>query len=201
MLDFIENIDAEISMFINGLHCGMLDFLMFHITRLYCSCVVYTVVILAFVAIKKQQCRKDVLLLVLAAIIVGVVIAAVIKPSVARLRPCNTAELQNIIHLVKGYCEKSFSFMSSHAATSFTVATFVHASLRNKYVSIMIFLWAFVYSYSRIYLGVHFFGDVLCGALFGILCGKITWNLHILLFNKKLSAKRCIIIDKALNKR
>ncbi|MDR1198554.1 MAG: phosphatase PAP2 family protein [Prevotellaceae bacterium] len=189
MLDLIENIDAEISMFINGLHCGMLDSLMFYVTHLYCSCVIYAIVILAFVAVKKQQCWKDVLLLALATVAVVVMIATIIKPSVGRLRPCNTAELQNVIHLVKGYCEESFSFMSSHAATGFTVATFVHASLRNRYVSIMIFLWAFVYSYSRIYLGVHFFGDVLCGAFFGILCGKITWNLYIMVFKKKTVSK------------
>jgi undecaprenyl-diphosphatase len=185
MFDFIKNIDTEISVFINGLHCGILDFLMFHVTQLYCSCVIYAIIILVFVAVRKQQWWKDVLPLALALIIICVVIAAVIKPAVARLRPCNTAELRNILHLVNGYCNESFSFLSSHAATGFTIATFVHASLRKKYISILIFLWAFAYSYSRIYLGVHFFGDVLCGVFFGIFCGKIIWNLRVFLFQNR----------------
>ncbi|MDR0420235.1 MAG: phosphatase PAP2 family protein [Prevotellaceae bacterium] len=176
MIDFLENIDIKISVFINGLHCKTLDFLMFHITHLYCSCVIYAAVIFTFIAIKKKRWWKYVLLLALALIIVTVIIAVLIKPAVARLRPCNTAELQNILHLVKGYCAKAFSFLSSHAATSFLIATFVHATLRKKYISVLIFLWAFVYSYSRIYLGVHFFGDVLCGAFLGIFCGKILLN-------------------------
>jgi undecaprenyl-diphosphatase len=178
MFDFIKNIDTEISVFINGLHCGILDFLMFHVTQLYCSCVIYAIIIFVFVAVKKQQWWKDVLPLAFTLIIVIIVIAFAIKPSVARLRPCNIAELQNILHLVKGYCEESFSFLSSHAATSFAIATFVHASLRKKYISILIFLWAFVYSYSRIYLGMHFFGDVLCGTFFGIFCGMIMMNIR-----------------------
>ncbi|MDR1553876.1 MAG: phosphatase PAP2 family protein [Prevotellaceae bacterium] len=173
MLEFIENIDAKISLFINNLHCEILDFLMFHITHFYCTCVVYAAVIFAFAAIKKKQFWKDVLLLTLAVIIVSIIVAVFIKPNVARLRPCNTAKLQDLLHFVKNYTADSFSFLSSHAATSFTIATFVHARLRKNYISILIFLWAFAYSYSRIYLGVHFFGDVLCGAILGAFFGKI----------------------------
>ncbi|MDR1983840.1 MAG: phosphatase PAP2 family protein [Prevotellaceae bacterium] len=184
MLDFIENIDAKISLFINNLHCGILDFLMYHITHLYCSCVVYAAVIVAFVVIKKKQCWKDILVLILALTVIIIIIAVFIKPNVARLRPCNTVKLQNLLHVVKGYTAQSFSFMSSHAATSFTIATFVHLSLRKKYISILIFIWAFAYSYSRIYLGVHFFGDVLCGAFLGIACGKITYELKNLFLEK-----------------
>lgn len=173
MLDFIENVDAKISLFINNLHCELLDFLMFHITHFYCSVVVYVVVILAFIVIKKKQCLKDILFLILTIAVVMIIVSVVIKPNVARLRPCNTAELQGLLHIVKGYTATSFSFVSSHAATSFAIATFAYLSFGKKYISILIFLWAFIYSYSRIYLGVHFFGDVLCGALLGILCGKM----------------------------
>ncbi|MDR0754868.1 MAG: phosphatase PAP2 family protein [Prevotellaceae bacterium] len=177
MLEFIENIDIKISLFINNLHCEMLDFLMFHITQWYCSCVIYAAVVFAFIAVGKPRCRQNILFLALAVIFISIIISVFIKPNVARLRPCNTAELQSMLHFVKGYTAESFSFVSSHAATGFTIATFVHACLRTKYISILIFLWAFVYSYSRIYLGVHFFGDVLCGAFLGILCGKILIKL------------------------
>jgi undecaprenyl-diphosphatase len=121
----------------------------------------------------KKRCLCNILFLTLALIFVSVLISAVIKPGVARLRPCNMEELHGMLHTVKQYAAESFSFVSSHAATSFAIVTFVHASLHKKYISILIFVWAFVYSYSRIYLGVHFFGDVLCGALLGIICGKI----------------------------
>ncbi|MDR2652861.1 MAG: phosphatase PAP2 family protein [Prevotellaceae bacterium] len=173
MLEFIENIDTKISLFINNLHCELLDFLMFHITHLYCTCVVYVAIIFAFVVIKKKQCWQDILFVALAVIAVSIITAVFIKPNVARVRPCNTAELQSMLHIVKNYTADSFSFVSSHAATSFAIAIFVHARLRKNYISILVFLWAFVYSYSRVYLGVHFFGDVLSGAILGMLFGKI----------------------------
>ncbi|MDR2291894.1 MAG: phosphatase PAP2 family protein [Prevotellaceae bacterium] len=189
MFEFIEDIDIKISLFINNLHCEILDFLMFHITHWYCSCLIYAAVIFAFIAIKKQQCWQDILFLTLAVIFVSIIISVFIKPNVARLRPCNTAELQSMLHIVKKYTASSFSFVSSHAATSFAIAIFVHTCLRKKSISILIFLWAFIYSYSRIYLGVHFFGDVLCGAFLGILCGKIFIKLSLLSVKNK--SKNC----------
>jgi undecaprenyl-diphosphatase len=171
-----ENIDTHITLFINSLHCGILDFLMFHVTHFYCSVVIYICVILAFVVTKKTQCWRDILILILAFAVILVLVDSFIKPSVARLRPCNTAEIQGLLHTIKNYKSNSFSFLSSHAATSFFLATFTHLALRKKYLSILLFSWATIYSYSRIYLGVHFFGDVLCGIILGVGIGiLINW--------------------------
>ena len=167
----IENIDTCITLFINNLHCSVLDFLMFNVTYFYFSVVIYICAIAAFVTIKKKQCWRDILVLMLTSAVVLVLVDSFIKPSVARLRPCNTAEIQGLLHMVNNYKTDSFSFLSSHAATSFLLATFAHLTLRKKYLSILLFSWATIYSYSRIYLGVHFFGDVLCGIILGVLCG------------------------------
>ena len=182
----IENIDAHITLFINGLHCGILDFLMFHVTHFYCSVVIYICVISAFVVIKKTQCWRDILILIILFAFILVFTSNVIKPSVARLRPCNTAEIQGLLHVVKNYTANSFSFLSSHAATSFLIATFTHLALRKKWLSILLFSWAAIYSYSRIYLGVHFFGDVLCGIIFGIICGILPY----MVMHKKIRIKK-----------
>jgi undecaprenyl-diphosphatase len=172
MLDFLENIDTQISLFINSLNCPALDFFMYHITHFYCSVVVYVIVVVLFIVIKRKRGWVDVLFLLLALAFVIIIIACFIKPHVARLRPCHTPEIQGFLHIVRGYTANSYSFLSSHAATSFIIAVFVCLSLRKKYISVFILLWAFLYSYSRIYLGVHFFGDVLCGALLGTICAK-----------------------------
>jgi len=178
-MSMIENIDAQISLFLNSLHCGILDFLMFHITHFYCSVFIYIGVIAAFIVIKKKQCWRDILLLVITVVIVIILVDVLIKPCVARLRPCDTAEIQNMLHTVKNYKVSSFSFLSSHAATSFLIVTFTHLTLRKKYLSILLFLWATIFSYSRIYLGVHFFGDVLCGMFLGVACGIVIAKLTV----------------------
>ena len=185
MLQFLENIDIRISLFINSLHCSALNFFMYHITQLYCSVVIYAAVIVLFVAIKKNRFWIDVLFLLLAVAFVAVAIEFFVKPCVARLRPCNTEELQGLLHIVKGYKATAYSFFSSHAATSFAIAVYVFLSLRRKYISTFILIWAILYSYSRIYLGVHFLGDVICGMIFGTVCAWAMYKLKCYIAKEK----------------
>jgi undecaprenyl-diphosphatase len=86
-----------------------------------------------------------------------------------RLRPCHVEELNGVIHLLEN-CGGKYGFISNHAANSFCFAMFSSLFFKNRYYSIIIFLWAVCVSYSRIYVGKHFPLDVICGAAFGIVC-------------------------------
>ncbi len=81
-----------------------------------------------------------------------------------------------------------YGFVSSHAANTFAVAAFLTAALRNNYkwIGIVLYLWAFISSYSRIYLGFHYPADILCGAILGILVGLILWKVFQLVVVKKV---------------
>ena len=70
-----------------------------------------------------------------------------------------------------------YGFVSSHAANTFGVAIFLTLALRGyrPWPAILLYLWAVVSSYSRIYIGYHYPGDILCGALLGSLVGLILW--------------------------
>lgn len=91
-----------------------------------------------------------------------------------RLRPCHTPDLLLVVHTVEK-CGGQFGFVSSHAANSFALAFFISALLKSSYKWLpwVMFAWAFLILYSRVYLGVHFPGDVLAGAILGILVGWI----------------------------
>jgi undecaprenyl-diphosphatase len=94
------------------------------------------------------------------------------KPYFGRLRPSQEPSLQEWIHLVEGYRGGKFGFASSHAANTFGSATFFFLWFRNiKRWVIWLFVWAAFMTYTRVYLGVHYPGDVLVGALVGIVCG------------------------------
>ena len=101
------------------------------------------------------------------------------KPNFARLRPCHDPELSEVINIVSG-CGGKFGFISSHAATTFALATFMFLILppRYRWFKLLLLLWAAIVSYSRIYLGVHYPGDVLAGAALGMSMAWIFEKLY-----------------------
>jgi undecaprenyl-diphosphatase len=114
--------------------------------------------------------------------------AHICKPFFQRLRPCYNANFQGLIYLPKGLAGGKYGFVSSHAANTFAVAAFLSAALRKNrnWMGVVLYLWAFISSYSRIYLGFQYPGDILCGALLGILIGIILWKVFHLLVVRKI---------------
>lgn len=86
-----------------------------------------------------------------------------------RLRPCHEPELSGLVHTVNNKCGGLYGFVSSHASNSFAVAVLSLGLLRKKWFTAVILFWAALVSYSRVYLGVHYPGDIIGGALLGTL--------------------------------
>ena len=95
--------------------------------------------------------------------------SSIMKPFFERWRPSRDPELGPLVHTVGGYLGGKFGFASSHAANSFGVALFLFLTTKSKvsWVWVM-FIWAIIFSYSRIYLGVHYPGDIIVGASVGM---------------------------------
>lgn len=79
--------------------------------------------------------------------------------------------LSEMVHIVGGYRGGSYGFPSCHAANSFALASFLTLLFANRKLSLFIFAWAVLNSYSRVYLGVHYPGDLLVGAIIGTAAG------------------------------
>lgn len=175
MLDYLNDIDTEALLAINGLHGTFQDALWWMVSAKWAS----ALLMLALVWILLHQNRRHALLtmamLVLAFVLADQISSGLIKHLVERLRPTREPSLENMIHIVNDYRGGMFGFVSSHAANSFAAATFIALLMRHRLVAISLFMWALLQCYSRVYLGVHYPGDLLGGIAVGALVGWLVW--------------------------
>jgi undecaprenyl-diphosphatase len=161
MIVTIQNADNKLLFLIQRrVRCSLLDRVMPVITSLGTCGVIWGVVMLVFLRMMKY--RRIGLILFVTLIFCAVITNAVIKPLVARPRPCHV--FTNIRLLIARPLD--FSFPSGHTMSSFAAATIiVHA---NQTLGIIAFVLAVLISFSRLYLFVHYPSDVLAGTAFGV---------------------------------
>ena len=111
------------------------------------------------------------------AVILADQICNIAKYGLKKLRPTHNPELQHLAHTVRGYVGGLYSTFSAHAATTACIAVFTSRTFKTTWYTVFIWVWAVVIWYSRIYLGVHFPLDIVCGATTGFLMGWWAFNL------------------------
>ena len=177
MLDYLNDIDTDALLAVNGLHDMFQDALWWMVSAKWSS----LLLVLALVWILLHQNRRHALLvllmLVLAFVIADQVSSGLIKHLVERLRPTHDPSLGDAVHVVNGYRGGMYGFVSSHAANAFAAATLIALIMRHRLVTISLLAWAALQCYSRVYLGVHYPGDILGGVIVGVLAGWLVWSL------------------------
>ena len=168
---FLSTLDTSLTLAINSCHSPFFDNFFYIYTKTWTW--LPAIVVLLVWMWRKWGIRS---LYIVAGIALCILLAdqissSLLKPLVERLRPTHNPEISNIIHIVNGYRGGLYGFVSSHAANAATFVTFTSFIFRNRIYTILLSLWAFFIAYSRVYLGVHYVGDVLCGTLVGILVG------------------------------
>lgn len=157
-------------MYLNGLHTPWLDPIMLFITETLSWLPLH--LFLLYLIFKDHQKKGWLVLigLVITIVLADQVTSTLMKPYFGRFRPAHEPSLQSLVHIVNGYRGGKFGFASSHAANTFGTATFLFLLFgKTRKWIVMLFLWAAVVTYSRIYLGVHYPGDILVGSLVGML--------------------------------
>lgn len=168
MIKQLEQWDQELFLWLNGSYNSVFDFLMPWISDKYVWVPLYALLLYWLIRYNRKKELFVIISIGLLILICDQVASGFLKPTVERLRPCYEPALSGQVHLLKG-CGGQYGFASSHASNSFGVAFFCWLLLRNhlKYIWLLI-PWAILVAYSRVYLGVHYPGDILTGALIGI---------------------------------
>ena len=178
-MNSIFAIDSRLFLFLNGLNSSWLDGVMTTLTEMWVWLPIYLLIIYWAVRQYGKRCWWVFLAVALVILCTDQLSAHVFKPVFHRLRPCYNTDFQDLINLPKGLAGGRYGFVSSHAANTFGVATFLIPTLRKyrPWPAIVLLAWATIASYTRIYIGYHYPSDILCGALLGVLIGLIFWKL------------------------
>lgn len=183
---WLSDIDARLLLIVNGAHSPFFDSVMWCISGHWIWVPFYAV--LAYLLFRRMSWKRASICLVTIGLIILVAdqtCATLIRPEIGRLRPANLNNpLSSFVHVVNGYRGGRYGFPSCHAANTFALAVFMSLVIRHKWFTVMMFSWAFIVSYSRMYLGVHYFGDLFCGATIGSLFAVLFYYLQNHLFKR-----------------
>ncbi len=171
-MEEVKQLDWDISLFLNDWGNDVVDLFFNVITHKLYAIPLYLFVL--YVLYKKIGTRNLIIALISIALLIAVSdqLANLFKDNLERLRPFREPALEGLISKV-GKSGGTYGFYSGHASNAVALATFLWFILKrnHKTLGVVMIFWAALVVYSRVYLGVHYFGDVLMGSFMGLLLG------------------------------
>jgi len=170
------NLDQSLFLLINGNHSPFWDEIMIFFTQAYTWAAFF--ILFLFFIFKKYKLKKGllILLILIIAVTFSDQFSTVIKELVKRFRPSHEPSIENMVHsaLKRGGL---YGFFSAHAVNTMAIAVLSSLIFRNKFYNWLIFSWIFLIGYTRIYLGMHYPLDVICGWVSGGLIGYAAYKI------------------------
>lgn len=185
-MSIFTTIDQQLLFWMNGSDSLFADGVMTTLTTGTTWIPLY--IALFYLVLKNNETMAQVLLTIGCAAACVLVTAGitnlVIKPLVARPRPCDDPLIKYAVDVVSGVSAGNYSFFSAHAANTSALVMFLALLIRNKLFIVAMIIWSLQNCYTRLYLGVHYPSDILCGLLFGSLMGFIAYVVYLKIYLK-----------------
>lgn len=189
MIEKILDLDSYLFLYLNNLGSQYYDNFWIFLSRTEANVMFYLLVLIAYLYSINNKKRTKILFHLIIAIAILITISDqtsnLFKDSFQRLRPCYNELISDSLRLVKDSCGGRYGFFSAHASNSFSLAIFFGLLLRssNRLLILLFAIYAFLISYSRIYLGVHYPIDILVGTIFGTINAIVLYKIYLYSFN------------------
>ncbi len=171
---------------LNGWHSDFFDPIMIFLSKVWVWVPLYLAVLIYLFLIKKWRIALLAITVIILAFVASEYISVFIKESVGRLRPCEEPLLADSVRMLEPH-GSLYGFVSGHASNTFCFAALSSLIIRKRVYSILIFIWATLISYSRIYVGKHYPADIIGGALLGLLIAYLFWFIYKTILRKACS--------------
>jgi undecaprenyl-diphosphatase len=184
MIEIITKWDEAAFLWLNSFHSEAVDPIVLQLTKTITWIPLYLLVLYQIYRLEAKNTAWILGGVMLTILLADQVSSGLMKPYFERLRPCHDPRLEGILHLY-GRCGGLYGFVSSHAANTFGLATFLTLKLGKKQKAFAwLFLYALLVSYTRIYLGVHYPLDLFFGAGVGVLAAFFSWFCVVVIKRK-----------------
>lgn len=180
-LQTLTSIDTDLFLFFNGMHNTFFDYFMY----VYSGKLVWIPMYAAILYVIARNFSWKTTLFCVVAVVLTITFAdqvcsTLIRPYVGRLRPSNLeSPISEMVHIVNNHRGGRYGFPSCHAANTFALAFFVFFLFRKRWLTAFMMTWAAVTCYSRVYLGVHYPGDLLVGSVVGLAGAWLMYRLFV----------------------
>ena len=179
-MEEIIQFDKQLLLLVNGSDSTFLDWVVMTLTNAKTWIPLY--LSLLYVVIRTNRNVRDVLLILCAAglcvLLAGTIDDEIVKPLVARWRPTHDPQIGSLVDVVDGYRGGDFGFFSAHASNTFSIALFFSLLMRQRLLTIGLITWSLVNCWTRMYLGVHYPGDITVGLIWGATVGWLVYWLY-----------------------
>lgn len=181
-MDFskIQDMDMQVLSLFNGSDNIMLDQMVQILTSGLTWIPLY--VMLFFVVMRNNETMGQIALVVGSAIFCVLfadgLVDGIIKQLAERWRPSDDPTFKYMVQVVDDIRPKGYSFCSAHAANTMSLAVFFSLLIRSKMLTITLVIWSLINCWTRLYLGVHYPSDILCGMIVGIIVGILVYLLY-----------------------